>query len=70
MLATLQCDFSGNNPFTIPQAEAEANARVMALAPEMLAWIQEVCTNGISIHDVKIGKALIARATNAETVKG
>jgi hypothetical protein len=37
LLATLQCDFTGDNTFTIPQGEAEANARLIAAAPALLA---------------------------------
>ena len=36
LLATLQCDFSEENPFIIPHAEANANARLIAAAPELL----------------------------------
>lgn len=32
LLATLQCDYSGDNPYTIPQAEAEANAAFIVRA--------------------------------------
>lgn len=40
LLATLQCDFTGDNPYIISQAEAEANARLIAAAPDLLAALE------------------------------
>ena len=42
-LATIAADFSGNNPYTIPLEEAEANARLIAAAPELL----EACKSAL-----------------------
>ena len=37
-LATLACDFDmPNNPYTVPLEQAQANARLIAAAPELLA---------------------------------
>lgn len=35
LLATVQCDFTGSNPYTIPYQEAQANAALIAAAPAM-----------------------------------
>ena len=37
LIATCQCDHDGDNPYVIPKGDAEANARIMAAAPELLA---------------------------------
>ena len=42
LLATLQCDFVGDNPYTIPQAEAEANARLFAASKDLLKACEEL----------------------------
>lgn len=39
-LAVVECDFTGKNPYTIPQQEAEANARLIASAPAMLEALE------------------------------
>ena len=40
LLATLQCDFTGDNPYTVPQAEAEANARSFAASKDLLKALE------------------------------
>lgn len=39
-LAVLECDFVGDNPYTVPKEQAEANARLIAAAPELLAALE------------------------------
>jgi len=41
-IAFLECDFSGNNPFLIPQEEAMANARLIAAAPELAETVHDL----------------------------
>lgn len=40
LLATVQCDHDENNPYVVPKAEAEANAKLFAAAPQLLAALQ------------------------------
>jgi len=41
-LATLACDFDmPNNPYTVPLEQAQANARLIAAAPELLAALED-----------------------------
>jgi len=42
LLATLQCDHDENNEFIVPKAEAEANARLIAAAPDLLAALVSI----------------------------
>lgn len=42
LLATVQCDFSGNNPYIIAKGEAEANAALIAAAPELLGAVRRL----------------------------
>jgi len=46
LIATLQCDFSGENPYTIPQGEAQANADFIVRAcnnhDELLSALKEI----------------------------
>ena len=42
--------------------EALANAALLCLTPEMLAWIEQVCTNGLRFEDVLEGRKILARA--------
>lgn len=44
LLATVQCDHNENNPYMVPKAEAEANARLMASAPDMLDALRRLLT--------------------------
>ena len=41
LLATVQCDHEGDNPYVVPKAEAEANARLMVKAPALLDLLIE-----------------------------
>lgn len=42
LLATLQCDYTGANPYTIPQVEAEANASLIVAAPDLMDAVREL----------------------------
>lgn len=41
-LAVVDCDFVGDNPYTIAINEAEANATLIAAAPEMLEALKRI----------------------------
>jgi hypothetical protein len=43
LLATFQCDFSGDNPYTVPKAEAEANARLFVASHDLLEALRDAC---------------------------
>ena len=65
LLATFQCDFTGDNPYTVPQAEAEANARLFALAPTMLdclSHIWEVYGKQLKLNDVVMIETIMKQA--------
>ena len=46
-LAEFACDFSGDNPYEIPQTEAEANAQLFVAARDLL----EACKDGLKFLD-------------------
>ena len=37
------CDFTGDNPYTVPQAEAEANARLFVASRDLLEALRDAC---------------------------
>lgn len=43
-LAKIDCDYTNENPYTIQQKEAEANANLIASAPELLEALKEAKT--------------------------
>ena len=49
LLATLQCDFTGDNPYTVQQTEAEANARLFAASKDLLEALEDACLS-IAVH--------------------
>lgn len=50
-LAVIECDFDSDNPYQIPEAEARANANLMAASSKLLA----ACKKVLDYHD-KQGK--------------
>ena len=68
LLATLQCDHAGSNPYTVPKEEAEANARLIAAAPELLEALEGVLISsedGGDMNDIDWSgiRTAIAKAT-------
>lgn len=45
VLAKMQCDFSGDNPYTIAEQEARANAHLIAAAPALVEALQGVISH-------------------------
>ena len=41
-IAVVDWDENGDNPYKVPKAEAEANAKLIAAAPEMLAMLHKL----------------------------
>jgi hypothetical protein len=41
-IAVLDCDFTSENPYTIPKEQAYANAHLMIAAPELLAMLADI----------------------------
>ena len=42
VIAKVECDFNGGNPYTVEKAQAFANARLMAAAPKLLAALKRL----------------------------
>ena len=42
LIAKIECDFTGDNPYQIPKAEAFANAKLFSAAPRMLAELKRI----------------------------
>ena len=59
LLATFQCDFGSNNPYTVPKAEALANACLFVNAKDLLEATKEaqlfihtlLCASTNEAHD-------------------
>ena len=62
LLATLQCDFTEDNPYTIPRAEAESNAQLFAAAPDLLA----AC---VLAYEAELGNKAVDTAFRAAIAK-
>ena len=72
-LAVIDCDFTGGNPYTIPQAQAEANARLFAAAPsllDVLKFIQSRLQDGdtlspYALHETDDDKTVLDQINEA-----
>jgi len=65
LLATLQCDFIGDNPYTVPQTEAEANARLFAASKDLLEALENLLLevyDDISLDAIRTARAALAKA--------
>ena len=69
LLATFQCDFTGDNPYTVPQAEAEANARLFVASRDLLEALRDACLTYAAYGDQPPNKwlAAIAKAEGRTT---
>jgi hypothetical protein len=70
LLATLQCDFQGDNPYIVPEREARANAHLIAAAPDLLEALINVTARceayyGSEYPATRQGLAAIAKAKGA-----
>ena len=65
LLATVQCDFVGDNTYVVPRADAEDNARLFAAAKDLLSAVTELLGDLDEFVCVECGQGRVSSATFA-----